>query len=161
MTPTCVHNSTLFIFQHFDMISTRLKELGSHFGSLPVHNGKWIIFQTCFIVVLYIWLKAIKILPHSGICRKMQLYLFDCFLVLLAKNQTRFCHRVVNINNFFNLLLTFWIWTHVGTCAEHYTIFLLLNSNSNMGCESLSRYLAHLVKGDVRFCHHLAYIFGL
>ena len=83
------------------------------------------------------------------------------FLVLLAKNQTRFCHRVVNINKFFNLLLTFWIRTHVGTCAEHYTIFLLFESNSNMGCESLSRYLAHLVKVDVIFCHHLAYIFSL
>jgi hypothetical protein len=112
-------------------------------GYRPKMYAKW--WQN-LTLPLTRWAKYL--LSDSPSVEKCNYSLFDCFLVLLTKNQTRFCHRVVNINNFFNLLLTFWIWTHVGTCAEHYMIFLLLDSNSNMGCESLSRYLAHLVKGN-------------
>ena len=30
----------LSLFQHYKILEKRLRELGSHFGALPVHNGK-------------------------------------------------------------------------------------------------------------------------
>lgn len=34
----------LKIFQHYKLLSDRLQELGSHFGALPVHGGKYNFF---------------------------------------------------------------------------------------------------------------------
>lgn len=34
----------LEIFQHYKLLSDRLQELGSHFGALPVHGGKYNFF---------------------------------------------------------------------------------------------------------------------
>ena len=31
----------LFFSKHFGLLDKRLKELDSHFGALPVHNGLW------------------------------------------------------------------------------------------------------------------------
>lgn len=41
---------TLIFFQHYKLLSDRLQDLGSHFGALPVHGGKYylIYFSCCW-----------------------------------------------------------------------------------------------------------------
>lgn len=75
--------------KHFNLLKTRLGEMGSHFGSLPVHNGK-----ICIVNEMYTTFRNLLIQPKMSnsrtvICRRAALDVYDSSLTESALSEFR------------------------------------------------------------------------
>lgn len=59
---------TFIFFQHYKLLSDRLQDLGSHFGALPVHGGKYMYYYFFLMLFSFFPSKYIPSTIHCHLC---------------------------------------------------------------------------------------------